>query len=291
MNIGIYDPYLDTMGGGEKYMLTAASCLSKNNNVSIFWEQKSVQEIKKIANSRFGFDLSSIRFTKNIFSKNISFLERHTQLRKYDAIFYLSDGSIPLLLSRKLVLHFQFPVNWVCASLLTRTKFASIKNVVCNSYYTKKYIDKTFSTKSIVVYPPANDYEFKKIPKKNIILTVGRFNPMPGGGNFKKLDVMITIFKEMIDTGAKNWELYVVASFKKQEEGEIAKLEETVENYPIFIMKNIPYEKLNDFLYPKNLDNYLYSHFHLFLWLLIHIQESLHLKIALISINSIILIR
>jgi hypothetical protein len=36
MKIGIYSPYLDTVGGGEKYMLTIAEGFSKENNVDVF---------------------------------------------------------------------------------------------------------------------------------------------------------------------------------------------------------------------------------------------------------------
>ena len=39
MRIGIYDPYLDTLSGGEKYMLSAASCLAKEHKVFIFWDK------------------------------------------------------------------------------------------------------------------------------------------------------------------------------------------------------------------------------------------------------------
>ena len=35
MNIAIYSPYLDTAGGGEKYMLTIAECLSGENAVDV----------------------------------------------------------------------------------------------------------------------------------------------------------------------------------------------------------------------------------------------------------------
>ena len=38
MKIGVYDPYLDDVGGGEKYMLTTAECLSNDHDVTIFWD-------------------------------------------------------------------------------------------------------------------------------------------------------------------------------------------------------------------------------------------------------------
>ena len=40
MKIGIFDPYLDDLGGGEKYMMKIAQCLGKNHDVSIFGIEK-----------------------------------------------------------------------------------------------------------------------------------------------------------------------------------------------------------------------------------------------------------
>ena len=40
MKAGIYDPYLDTLGGGERYVLAVANCwLKRGWNVNIFWEK------------------------------------------------------------------------------------------------------------------------------------------------------------------------------------------------------------------------------------------------------------
>ena len=70
MKIGLFDPYLDTMGGGEKYMLTIASSFSKKHNVSIFWDPHFESEIKHLAKDRFEFDLANVKFVQNIFAKN-----------------------------------------------------------------------------------------------------------------------------------------------------------------------------------------------------------------------------
>lgn len=246
MKIGIYDPYLDTLGGGEKYMLTAASYLSEKNSVYLFWPQYDEQKIKEGALERFGLNISSVSFTENIFSSKTSSIERIFKARKYDAIFYLSDGSIPFLPTKKFIVHFQFPVNWVSGiNPILKIKFLFINKIVSNSCFTKEFIDKTFSIKSIVIYPPPNDYNLKNLPKKNLILTVGRFNSLPEGGNFKKLDIMIDVFKEMVDNGLKNWEFVIVLSYKTEEEKHIKDLEYQAKKYPISIQKNVSYEELN----------------------------------------------
>ena len=44
MRIGIYDPYLDSLSGGEKYMLCAAAYLADEHEVLIFWNDETILE-------------------------------------------------------------------------------------------------------------------------------------------------------------------------------------------------------------------------------------------------------
>jgi len=92
MKIGIHSPYLDTLTGGELYMLTIAEFLSKRNEVTVFWDDKSILEKAK---KRFNLDLSRVRITNNIFSNKYSSKDKFLMSLKYDKIIYLSDGSIP----------------------------------------------------------------------------------------------------------------------------------------------------------------------------------------------------
>ena len=44
MKAAIYDPYLDTLGGGERYMITAAQVLSENGyKVDVEWRDQSIK--------------------------------------------------------------------------------------------------------------------------------------------------------------------------------------------------------------------------------------------------------
>src|SRR5579883_3472191 len=94
MKIGIYDPYLDTLGGGEKYILSIASILSQDHDVFLFWDDK---DILLKGSMRFHLDLSKIHITSNIFSAHTPFFARIGQTVSYDRIIYMSDGSIPFL--------------------------------------------------------------------------------------------------------------------------------------------------------------------------------------------------
>lgn len=238
MKIGIFTPYLDSLSGGEKYILTAAECLSSKHEVFIFWDPRFESEIKKKAFEKLGINLSAVKFTNNIFDRNVSLFSRLLSSRTYDYIIFLSDGSIPLSLS-KLIIHFQFPVEWVnVKSLRTKIKFLNIKNVICNSSFTKSHIDKKFGIKSVVLYPPTFIGKEKINQKEKVILHVGRFGTSIEGANFKKQDVMIDAFREMMRRGLKDWHFVLVISFKKEDEENLGKLKKRAQGLPIEFIEN-----------------------------------------------------
>lgn len=238
MKIGIFTPYLNSLSGGEKYILTAAECLSSKHEVFIFWDKRFESEIKEKAFEKFGIKLSAVKFTNNIFDRGVSLFSRLFLSKAYDYIIFLSDGSIPFVLSN-LIIHFQFPVEWVNAkSFKTKIKFSNIKNVICNSSFTKSYIDKKFAIKSAVLYPPTFIGKAKTNQKEKIILHVGRFGTNIEGTNFKKQDVMIDVFKEIIQRGLKGWCFVLVVSFKKEDEDNLGKLKKKAQGLPVEFIEN-----------------------------------------------------
>jgi len=237
VKIGIFDPYLDTLGGGEKYMLSAASCLSSEHDVSIFWDDKTIGEKAKI---RFGIDLTKVHFAKNIFSSSFPLWERVFQSMQFDRIFYLSDGSIPVIFPKKLFIHFQYPVEWVNGkSIPNALKMQHVAGVICNSLFTKNHIDKTFGIKSQVLYPPSSgEYTLQTIKKRNMILSVGRYGKLPDGTTFKKQEFIIETFKKLLKKGLKQWKLILVISFKEEDTENVKMLKKSTEGFPIQIIEN-----------------------------------------------------
>lgn len=244
VKIGIFDPYLDTLGGGEKYILTAAKCLSKTNDVFIFWDPKLELDVKSKAIQRFGIDLSDINFTSNIFDGKTPFLKKLLLTRKYDVIIYLSDGSIPFLLAKKNILLFQFPVNWIDArNFLTKFKLKKISKIICYSNFVKNFLDKTFSINSIVLPPSIDVIKSKSFKKENVILTVGRFTKAV---NAKKQEVLIDVFKEMYDRGLLDWKFLIVGSVLQKDRFYLTELRHRAKGYPIDILDNISLSEIRN---------------------------------------------
>ncbi|MBI2028379.1 MAG: glycosyltransferase [Candidatus Levybacteria bacterium] len=243
MKIGIFDPYLDDLGGGEKYMVTLAECLSLNNSVTVFWNKKD--DLDKVA-KRFSLNISKIRLKKNIFSPDYPFFKRCLDSLYYDAIIVLSDGSMPFVLSKKLFVHFQQPFPNLKMSIKTIIKKIRASSFFCNSYFTKSFIDREFRINSQVLYPPI-DIKARKIRKENIILHVGRFRTINiGSENYKKQDVMIDLFKKMVDGGTKNWKLVLAIGLHQNDRPKFDNLRKKANGYPIEFLINLNNDKLSE---------------------------------------------
>lgn len=249
MKIGIYDPYLDDLGGGEKYMMTIAECLAKIHQVSIFWDNKNdLDEIRK----RFPLPLKDIQLKKNIFAQGVSFSERVFETKKYDALIILSDGSIPFVLSKKLFLHLQQPLRQISKhSLKDKVKLSRVNSFFCNSQFTKSFNEKILSgTKMKIIYPPVEIMK-KNILKENIVLHVGRFRVRNVGvANYKKQDIMIEAFKKMADEKrVKNWRFIIAASVNKEDEEKFRQLKKMAAGYQIDFFVNKTNDQLWDLYY------------------------------------------
>lgn len=191
MKASIHNPYLDTLGGGERYTMSVAlALLDSGYSVDVEWKDKNI--IQKIEN-RFGMNLKGINVVDDIGRGD-----------GYDVCFWVSDGSIPTLKSRKNILHFQVPFHDVNGkSLLNKMKLFRISKIVCNSNFTKNIIDKEFGMDSIVIYPPIDIGRFKPMRKENVILFVGRFSNLLQS---KGQEILIQAFKDFYVSN-RDWKL------------------------------------------------------------------------------------
>ncbi len=241
MRIGLYDPYLDTLGGGEKYILDIATCLEKDNSVSLFWDDP---QILPAAEKRFNIHLSRIHILPNIFKSQKSLLEKFLVTRRFDVIIFLSDGSVPWLFAKKNILLFQFPVQWVqIKSFMDKQKLARITSIICYSDFVKGFLDATFHKDAIVIPPAISLPSQVSLKKQNIILSVGRFTKAM---NTKKQEVLIQAFKEMTTKGLKDWTLILAGGVLPEDEDFVERLRTLAKGHSIEIFQNISYGELQD---------------------------------------------
>ncbi len=240
MKIAIYNPYFDSLGGGERYCLTLAShWAGLQHDVGIFWDDK---DILKKAELRFRTDLSRVKVVRNIFrGRNI--LNKTRETRKYDLIFFLSDGSIPLSFARRNILHFQSPFPHVRGkAAANKVKLRRYQAVVCNSQFTKQYIDGEFGVDSRVIYPPVAVDLFKPVKKEKVILTVGRFTAFSIN---KKQKEMVQFFRKMANS-VPLWEFRLVGGLLDQDRAYFDAVVKETEGVPAYVFPNDPFTQLQD---------------------------------------------
>lgn len=227
----IINPYLDSMGGGERYTLSFAKVLQElGYEVCVEWKD---QQIKNKLEERFGLPLKDINFISDIKKGD-----------GYDLCFWVSDGSIPLLHARKNFIHFQVPFMDVDGrSLINKMKLFRVDKIICNSSFTKNVIDKEFGLDSLVIYPPVSIKEIKPKRKENIILYVGRFSQLTQN---KRQDMLIDAFSKL---NLLDWKLVLAGGVEVGVDGAMNDLI-NVPNKNVQIIKSPNYKTLRD-LYGK----------------------------------------
>ena len=218
MKAAIVNPYLDTMGGGERYSLSfALALLSKGYEVDVEWKDSS---IKGKLEKRFGMDLSNLNFVENVKRGD-----------GYDVCFWVSDGSVPTLLARKNFLHFQVPFHGVNGkTLLNKMKLWRVRKIIVNSNFTKGVIDKEFGVDSVVIYPPVGVEKIRPKKKENVILFVGRFSELKQA---KNQDVLVKAFKRLYDSGYREWRLVLAGGAEVGGRDYLKRLKKMSEGYPV----------------------------------------------------------
>ncbi|PIV12894.1 MAG: hypothetical protein COS47_00095, partial [Candidatus Nealsonbacteria bacterium CG03_land_8_20_14_0_80_36_12] len=135
--------------------------------------------------------------------------------RRYDLLFYFSDGSTPAMFGKKNLLHFQVPFSNVNGKkILNQLKLKLINKFICNSNFTKQIVDKEYGIKGDIWYPPVSVEDFAPGKKENIIFAVGRFEKSL---TEKRQDILVKTFQEMVGKGLKNWKLIIAGGCSTDE--------------------------------------------------------------------------
>lgn len=247
MKAGIYDPYLDTVGGGERYAMTFAEALLKKGwQVEVFWPDVKIKE--KII-QKFSLNLEDLSFSDYIPSTSNLF-QKIKKESSYDLLFYFSDGSIPLMFGKKNLLHFQVPFQNVKGKKFSnKLKLKLVDKIICNSFFTKKIIEGEYGTTGVVWYPPVSVEDFAPSKKENIILAVGRFEKSL---TEKRQDILIETFKKMINKGLENWKLIIAGGCSTDEKSSeiLNNLKKMSKNFPVEVKVNLPFSELRN-MYAK----------------------------------------
>lgn len=236
----VFNPYFDTLGGGERYLAGVIAALNqKGYQTIVAWKD---QALPQQLQNRFNIPLSALVDPEGytIITQGNLWQKLRYQLQ-FDFIFWVSDGSLPLLFGRKNVVHFQVPFHHISLPWTTFLKKKFISHIVCNSLFTKQIIDQTFSVDSTIVFPPCGQMNLKK--KEKIILGVGRFD---GLLHSKRQDVLIEAFKKL---SAPGWKL-ILAGGDIGTSTVVHTLQQAIGLFPVELIVNPTFDIVQD-LYGK----------------------------------------
>ena len=240
MKIGLYSPYISVFGGGERYLLTIAVLLSKNNQVDLYHTVNTCSELelRKSIYSKFCLDISLIEFRlfEGIFDQ------------KYDLFFHMANDRVEFENPGHVgVLIFQVPP--ISNALLNNPFFATWNERICNSKFVQKYILETLGESAFVLYPPIELLNFQPSQiKSNLILSVGRFFTHR---HCKNHHLSIEFYKKLVKNSCIDWKYIIAGQISKDGHSYFDLCKELSRGSPIEVLPNLEFPELQS-LYAKS---------------------------------------
>jgi len=236
----LYDPYLDTLGGGEKHILSILEVFAEQGyEVNIFWDKNLTKEIK----DRFAFRcIDTSKYLPNIFKNNsfpLKTLRTLQTLKIFDYFFYVTDGSYFFSGAKNNFIYAMIPDKKLYSlNLINRFKLINYK-FITHSLFTQKWLKK-FGIESKVIMPYLDNklinqkIDYSK--KEKIILSVGRFFSHL---HSKRQDLIIKTFKDLKNKSKEftDYKLILAGGFKKEDQEYFDNLKRLAGNDRSIILK------------------------------------------------------
>lgn len=246
----LYDPYLDTLGGGEFHILSIMKLLEeKGYHIDLYWNHDLHADIQE----KFGFHFNNLTFKPNLFRSKGKVFQKLDVLKGYDYFFYITDGSFFFSAAKKNFIFAMVPNKKLyLSSFANKIKTFNYK-YISNSEFTRSYLQ-SLGIESKVWYPPLTSSFLSikpgELKKEPLILSVGRFFAHL---HSKRHDVAIDAFKKLQkDVHFKNYKLYIVGGLKNEDEGYYQMLQKkAADNRSIVFKPNISSSDLLD-LYKRS---------------------------------------
>lgn len=249
--IALYDPYLNILGGGERYVLSILKVFENNGfDVFVFSDSQVNSGIK----NKLGLNFRSLRFLPNIFQNN-SPVEKLANLKQYDYFLYVTDGSYFFSSAKKNYIYAMVPKQ----SLYSKTFIDRLKRCnftfITHSRFTQDRLN-SWGIQTKLLYPYTDMPKTVQVLKKEkIILSIGRFFKHL---HSKRHDLAIQAFKRLKrNTAFRDFKLIIAGGLQKEDQPYLEELKLLAKDSTIELLPNVPYTKLVEY-YKKSL---FYWHF------------------------------
>ena len=219
MRIGIYAPYLSTLGGGEKYALVILSeAVAAGLDVRLLSPEEPTPEWWV----RLNIQVDPTRFRWASTPDDVAATSASHDL---DLFITVHNDVPPLSRARRSIAVLQFPFRplaWAGLEDLRHpldsrrrrrnaaSRFASYDQFICYSEFVKRNLGTRWGIEASVLYPPVDiPAEPYRGPRRPHVLAVGRFFR---SGNNKRHDVLIQAFAKLWEGSGRphDWHLHLV---------------------------------------------------------------------------------
>ncbi|HWP83421.1 MAG TPA: glycosyltransferase family 4 protein [Bacteroidota bacterium] len=258
--ISLYTPYWSTRGGGERYLLQLATTLKRSFGGEVSVLMRPSDPPLHDLGRYFNLDISALSATRVQTEHEI------TKVTKESDVFILLSNVKPIkTFARKNVLLLQIPFPRLSTSSLVsdllsgqwRDALKSIRRralfafaqtqadlVLCNSQFTAHNLAKNWDIRSEILYPPVQNFRDEPIPRRKVILSVGRF--FAGLYNEKRYDLLTSVFRQLQKSSLPDWEYHLVGSSSgsRQSHRLIEQLQMENKGLPVFFHVNESYDSL-----------------------------------------------
>lgn len=261
MTVVFISPYLKDRhaGGGEKHLFDVALALPKEVTVNIAislpienFQTQELEEIlleyKQFYSNFIGQSLDHLQFVTTPLFTNAPWWSKIWWTKKFDTLYYVSDGSLFINLNKLAILHVQTPPI-LKPSFFSKFKLKFWNKVSCNSFFTRSIFEKQYGkTNKISVLYPMADHELFTIDhnKANLIIHIGRFFSHQ---HSKRQDVLVKAFSQLIQKYPKefqSWKLIMIGDVENQ--AFFDKVRSLAKGLPIEFVSNCNRPKLIQYL-------------------------------------------
>jgi len=212
--VAFYDPYLDVLGGGEKFLLAILEDVARDSRHEVLLMSPMRPELALWRRLNISVDPRSLRW------RRATHLSATPLSAGWDLLVVLANHFPPLSLARRSVVIVQFPfaslsdggVFSVARRFERRRRLASYDSVVCYSSFVAGEVSERLEVRDpLVVAPPVDiPAAASAADRERKVLAVGRFFPAADANN-KKHDVLIDAWRQLESSGlADGWELHLV---------------------------------------------------------------------------------
>lgn len=241
LKAALYDPYMDTLGGGEQYVLSVMKALEDEGyDVTIFWNNDLTDKIMQ----KFGIRFRNVHFNNEGFHAGKNAMSRWWHLGEYDLFLYITDGSYFFSGAKKNILYAMVPRSDLYkTNVVNKLKLAGW-HVIANSRFTAGHL-KQWGIPSVVHYPYLSEHliESHPVKKEKIILSVGRFF---GHLHKKNHEEIIYTFKRLQEYAQyKDYRLIMAGGLRPEDNEYYETVKKAAKgNKSIQLRPNVSYDEL-----------------------------------------------